>query len=307
MSSMHSARNTRVLVLVSDSSIRRAWTTELRDLGYIVSGTGDSVGAELLLGSFAPDVVVLDIDLPWRQYVGDPINAVLRRTHAWLIVATPSRSRVEHERLRDIGAHSVITMSTSPLTLLEAMTPLVGSKRDAAESEPSSIPISSTIVPITGQAQFGSLLLDTDQRVVMVDGKEVPLTRIEFDLLAELCRKPRGISLRSELLVSVWGQPSDGDVHIVDVHLSNMRRKLSAAKPGTRFVQTVRGMGFRLADALMQNAVPDGLRLAGTNGGGGGTIAPMTTSAHGNGNRNRNGVQAYIASNHHWPASTAAR
>lgn len=301
MSSSPNIASIRVLVVVGDTSIRRAWTNELREFGYIVSSTGDSVGAEVLLESFTPDIVVLDIDLPWRQYVGDPINAVLRRTHAWLIVATGAHAQQEHDRLRAIGAHDVIEMTENTSGLLSALTPFVGVRRDAPDTAASPMQFSSAIVPLSGQAQFGALMLDTDQRIVTVDGKEVPLTRIEFDLLAELCRKPRGISMRSDLLVSVWGQPSDGDAHIVDVHLSNMRRKLSAAKPGTRFVQTVRGMGFRLADALMQGPKPETHRLVNSNSGADGSGSPTTGSASGNGS------QAYVASSHHWPASTAAR
>jgi two-component system OmpR family response regulator len=294
-SAVTSAPSVRVLVVVKDSTIRRIWTARLRSLGYIVSSTADSVGAEMLLDSFSPDVVVLDVDLPWRQYVGDPISAVLRRTHAWLIVTTPSSAASEHDRLLEVGAHYVITITQETDELMSALSFLAGSRRDEPEVPVPAMTSSAVSVPIHGHACFGSLSIDVDRRVVTVDDHEVPLTRIEFDLLVELCRKPRGVSLRRDLLASIWGQSSDSDAHIVDVHLSNMRRKLAAAKPGTRFVQTVRGIGFRLSDALLQN----------THG------APALSGGHSEGSRVASSkapsAQKYIALSHHRPVSTAAR
>ncbi|MSX77478.1 MAG: hypothetical protein F2738_05515, partial [Actinobacteria bacterium] len=62
---------------------------------------------------------------------------------------------------------------------------------------------------------------------------------------------------RVELLESVWGPHWVGDTHVVDVHLSNLRRKLTERAPELRFLHTVRGIGFRLADDLLQLAKHD--------------------------------------------------
>jgi two-component system OmpR family response regulator len=100
--------------------------------------------------------------------------------------------------------------------------------------------------------RFGVLAIDLGLREVTVNGRVVPLTRIEFDLLAELCRNPRSVRARTELLHEVWGHEWVGDTHVVDVHMSNLRRKLHHHAPGVQFVQTVRGIGFRLADDLLR-------------------------------------------------------
>jgi two-component system OmpR family response regulator len=55
---------------------------------------------------------------------------------------------------------------------------------------------------------------------------------------------------RNQLLETVWGPNWYGDTHVVDVHMSNLRRKLNLADPATRFIHTVRGVGFRLADEV---------------------------------------------------------
>lgn len=95
-----------------------------------------------------------------------------------------------------------------------------------------------------GVRAFGDLRVDPSSREVSVGGKPVTLTRIEFDLLDVLSTDPKAVVSRVRLLERVWGPNWHGDDHIVDVHVSNLRRKI-----GSTFIRTVRGVGFRLGDA----------------------------------------------------------
>jgi len=81
----------------------------------------------------------------------------------------------------------------------------------------------------------------------------VPVTRIEFALFEQLCRRPAEVCSRAELLEEVWGPNWVGDTHVVDVHLSNLRRKLQQRAPELRFIHTVRGVGFRLSNDLLRS------------------------------------------------------
>ncbi len=103
---------------------------------------------------------------------------------------------------------------------------------------------------------YGPLQIDLGRRQAQVNGFNAPLTRIEFDLLAHLCQRPRDVSTRLELLRSIWGENWVGDDHVVDVHLSNLRRKLHHFAPETSFIATVRGVGFRLSDELLRAPEP---------------------------------------------------
>ncbi len=94
---------------------------------------------------------------------------------------------------------------------------------------------------------FGSLAVDVDAREVQVDGELVALTKLEFDVLLALCATPRVVLSREELISRVWGPDWFGDEHVIDVHLSNLRRKLGDDPKQPRFVRTVRGVGFKLA------------------------------------------------------------
>jgi two-component system, OmpR family, response regulator len=100
-------------------------------------------------------------------------------------------------------------------------------------------------VPPTGPRAVpdrGGILVRPDMRSVVVDGADVGLTRVEFDLLLFLADNPRRVFTRAHLLRSVWGHEHAG-VRTVDVHIRRLRSKL-----GDHVVTTVRGVGYRLAD-----------------------------------------------------------
>jgi two-component system OmpR family response regulator len=103
---------------------------------------------------------------------------------------------------------------------------------------------------------LGPLTVDLGRREVRLDEEIVSTTRIEFSLLEQLCRRPTEVCTREDLLDAVWGPTWVGDSHVVDVHLSNLRRKLERATPDYKVIHTVRGVGFRLA-----NDVTDSLEI----------------------------------------------
>ena len=98
----------------------------------------------------------------------------------------------------------------------------------------------------TSTAAAPGLDVDVARRIARVDGQPVELTRTEFDILAALAREPGVVVDRAALLASVWG-PGYVDDHLVDVHVANLRRKLGDRPDHPRFVETVRGVGYRLA------------------------------------------------------------
>jgi DNA-binding response OmpR family regulator len=98
----------------------------------------------------------------------------------------------------------------------------------------------------TPKRTFGALTLDPLAREVTLDGVTLELTRIEFDLLATLTAQPRVAFSRAQLLERVWGENWFGDDHLVDVHVSNLRRKLADDPRSPDFVCTVRGVGYRM-------------------------------------------------------------
>ena len=79
-----------------------------------------------------------------------------------------------------------------------------------------------------------------------VDDDPVDLTRTEFDVLAALAARPRMAFSRRQLIEVVWGESWVGDEHLVDVHIGHLRRKLGDDAASSRYIRTVRGVGYRM-------------------------------------------------------------
>jgi DNA-binding response OmpR family regulator len=94
----------------------------------------------------------------------------------------------------------------------------------------------------------GALRIDTSSRVASLDGVDLELTRMEFDLLAHLASQPDHVVSKRELLAAVWDQPLGGADKTVDVHLSWLRRKLGETAASPRYLHVMRGAGVKLVD-----------------------------------------------------------
>ena len=96
----------------------------------------------------------------------------------------------------------------------------------------------------SSEISLGPLSVDFGRREIRVDNERIAATRLEFDLFAQLCRRPHEVCTRAQLIAAVWDPGWVGDTHVVDVHLSNLRRKLHQAHPDVEFIRTVRGVGL---------------------------------------------------------------
>jgi DNA-binding response OmpR family regulator len=93
---------------------------------------------------------------------------------------------------------------------------------------------------------LGGLSVDPAAREVRVDGSRVPLTTKEFDLLHALAREPGVVMSRERLLEAAWGFTDYVDARGVDVHIRHIRQKLGDEAATPRFIETIRGVGYRL-------------------------------------------------------------
>lgn len=242
----HTSISHRILVAVQDPDLRRISVAGLRAAGFCVSAPTDGEAAVLLAESFSPDVLIVDSYLPSPD--GRPLYEQLRESsEQYLLCVTDDGHQLRTSVLHS-GADDAISVPIHADELAARCHALLRRPRQI-HNRPETV-ASSTI-------SLGPLTIDLGRREVRVGDEEVQTTRIEFSLLEQLCRRPTGVCTREDLLDSVWGPKWVGDTHVVDVHLSNLRRKLDKAAPGTKVIHTVRGVGFRLA-----NDVTDALDLS---------------------------------------------
>lgn len=235
----------RVLLAVTDALLRRVAATALRTCGFSVSSTTEETAAIMLAESFSPDVVMIDLELP-SPMGGTLFDHMRSTTDAYLIgIAPPNADNLRIRALRS-GADDVIS---TPLNTDELAARCHALLRRPRQLHSRWDPLQASVITL------GPLTVDIGRKEIRVHGHEIPVTRIEFALFEQLCRHPAEVCARNQLLEDVWGPHWVGDTHVVDVHLSNLRRKLQHRAPDLRFIHTVRGIGFRLS-----NDVVDGVR-----------------------------------------------
>jgi DNA-binding response OmpR family regulator len=200
-----------------------------------VISAADGPAALELIRERAPDVVVLDVMLP-----GLDGFEVLRRartmTDAYVIMLTARAEEIDRIVGLSVGADDYLVKPFSPRELAARVRALLRRPRTGIASD----------VEVW---RAGELSVDPRRRSVTLRGAPVPLTVIEFDLLATLMREPGVVHTRQQLLDRVWGMDYVGDEHVVDVHLANLRRKLGDDASRPSYVETVRGVGYRLKEA----------------------------------------------------------
>jgi DNA-binding response OmpR family regulator len=234
----------RVLLAIDDIRLRRSNEAGLRAAGFAVSAPGDADAVAILAESFAPDVLVVDTSMNGPD--NRPLYIRLRNEtdRYMLCIDSAGRDRTRVEVLRG-GADDAVSVPVTPDEIAARCQALL---RRPREMRTDWDPVQPTIVTL------GPLVIDVGRHEIRLGEVEIPATRIEFSLLEHLCRRPTEVASRSDLLEAVWGPNWVGDTHVVDVHLSNLRRKLDAVAPDLRIVHTVRGVGFRVSNELLDAA-----------------------------------------------------
>ena len=223
----------QLLVVEDDERIRTAVIRALRERGHAVSSAGTALSGLQAAVAERPDLVVLDLGLP--DLDGRELLRMLRAVSAVpVIVATARDDDGSAVQALDAGADDYVVKPFSA-GQLEARVRAVLRRVAGTGTDPT---------PIT----VGELTVDPRSRRVTHGGRPVELSPREFDLLAYLAARAGTVVSKRELLTEVWQLPYGGSDKTVDVHLSWLRRKLGESAAEPRLLQTVRGVGVRLAE-----------------------------------------------------------
>lgn len=215
-----------VLVVDDEPAIVELVTFHLEEEGFQVRSVGDGIEAMTMVRGGWPDILVLDVMLPGRD--GLTLCREIRRESTLPIILVTARS-AEVDRILglELGADDYITKPFSPRELT-ARVKAVLRRQMAAHPAP------------TG------LVIDPERHLVTVDGRQVTLTTTEFRLLHSLAARPGRVMSREELLERLWADEVAGESRTIDVHIRHIREKIEADPSHPQFLQTVRGVGYRL-------------------------------------------------------------
>jgi two-component system, OmpR family, response regulator PrrA len=219
-----------VLVVDDDEDIRVSLDRGLRLSGFDVRTAADGESALQAVAGRVPDCIVLDVGLPGRD--GVAVVESLRRDGVTVPVLMLSARTSVEDRVTGLAAGADDYL-VKPFALAELVARLRALLRRVPTPGPSALTV-------------GPLAVDPARRRVAVGGASVELTRREFDLLETLARNSGIVLSRERLLELVWGYDFAVDTNVVDVFVSQLRRKLEA-EGEPRMIRTVRGVGFVLA------------------------------------------------------------
>ena len=229
----------RALIIEDAPEIAELVRTVLEQETFDVEVCGDGDAGLAAARDRVPDVVVLDVTLPGID--GIEVCRRLRTfSDAYVVMLTGRAEETDRLIGLAVGADDYVTKPFSPKELVARIRAMLRRPRAGA--------------PVGGGAaddgirHFGDLTIDVGAREVLLDGAPVELSKLEFDILGALSEHARISLSRDQLLERVWGPNWFGDDHVIDVHVSNLRRKLGDDPRNPRFVRTVRGFGYRMGD-----------------------------------------------------------
>ncbi|MEP7324960.1 MAG: response regulator transcription factor [Gemmatimonadota bacterium] len=220
----------KILVVEDDRKVAGFIEQGLKEEGYVVDVAPDGDEATMLAHVYDYDVILLDVVLPRKN--GFQVAAELRREgrNTPIIMLTSRDGTEDVVRGLDAGADDYLAKPFKFDELLARIRAL--HRRGGAER--------------VEVLQCGSIALDRLRHVCTVDGKPLDLTPKEFQLLEYFLIHPDEVIRRTTLLEKVWDMHFDPGSNVVDVHVGNLRRKLTPAT-GPNVLATVRGVGFMLS------------------------------------------------------------
>jgi two-component system KDP operon response regulator KdpE len=224
-----SEQDLRVLVVDDERSIRRFLKTSLGSQFLVFEATN---GEEALaaVASNRPDVIILDLGLPDMDGV-----EVTRRLREWtqipIIIVSVREQEKDKIAALDAGADDYLT---KPFGVGELMARLRSAVRRSAQAETD--PVFTT----------GDLVVDLNQRIVTMNGQPVLLTPTEYDLLRTFVKHAGKVLTHDQLLRAVWGTAYESETHMLQVNISNLRRKIEPDPVRPGYLITEPGVGYRL-------------------------------------------------------------
>ena len=223
----------RVLLVEDEQSIADPFARALARNGFQPTIARTAADALRLARETEPDVVLLDLTLPDGD--GRDVCRELRRTSEVPIIMLTARGTVTDRVVGlEMGADDYVV---KPFDVGEVISRIRAVLRRARSTPP---------VP-ANDLDVRDLRLDLAARRAWLAGEELELTRKEFDLLARLARDAGTVVTRETLMSEVWDENWFGSTKTLDVHIASLRRKLGDRPADPRYIQTVRGVGFRCA------------------------------------------------------------
>lgn len=223
-----------ILVVDDELKITRLVRDYLEQAGFVVATASDGKGAIAAARQLKPDLIVLDLGLPGLDGL-DVIRALRTNSNVPVVVVTARADEADRIVGLELGADDYLVKPFSPKELI-ARVRAVLRRTDAAG-------VGAEVIRV------GNVIVDVPRREVRRGDVSVDLTSTEFDLFHTMARQPGRVFTRGQLLEAIHGVAFNSYERAIDAHVKNIRRKLEPEPQRPRFLLTVHGIGYKLADA----------------------------------------------------------
>lgn len=225
----------KILVVDDEPDALEVLEFNLKNAGYDVTTADDGDTALKKARQQLPDLILLDLMLP--EVDGLEVCKLLRRDPATsaipIIMVTAKAAEIDRVVGLELGADDYVTKPFSPRELILRVRNLLKRRTDTEDEKPQKM-------------QFGDLVIDIPRHLVSVSGSRIDLTATEFKLLIVLSQRRGRVQSRETLLRDVWEYDNLIDTRTVDTHMRRLREKLGA---GAKYLDTVRGVGYRFIES----------------------------------------------------------
>ena len=261
------------VVIEDDSDIRALISQVLEQAGFLVYAASSGVEGIDLIREYQPVVTTLDVSMPGIDGF-ETAKRIRDISDTYIVMLTARADEIDTLQGLQAGADDYVTKPFRPRELRARIEAMMRRPRSAAnapvvpiESAPSAVAATAGTATNTssipeqddsdGWYEHRGLRLHPEMRIATVDGADVELTRSEFDIMADLLSAGRrvvgkddlALMLRGERYVGGSGFVSEHDVRAIEVHVANLRRKLGESAANPRWIETIRGVGYRLTSA----------------------------------------------------------
>ena len=224
--------NKTILVVDDEERLIALLQAYLQQEGFRVLTAGNGLQALEVVRRDPPDLIVLDIMMP--EMDGIDFLRALRAQHSTPVILLTARVGDDDKVVGlELGADDYLTKPFRPRELLARARAVL---RRAGRSDPEPAVL-----------HRGDLTLDRARHEVLRDGQPIDLTPTEFEILASLMAAPGKVFTRMELLERAQGVGYEGYERTIDAHIKNLRAKIDPGAEGAQRIQTVYGVGYRLA------------------------------------------------------------
>jgi len=223
----------RVLVVEDDPQVANLVRRYLEHEGFVPTVVDSGNGALSVAREKPFDIVILDWVLPDLSGI-DVCRQLRADSDVPILFLTARTEDVDKIVGLTVGGDDYLTKPFSPRELVARIQAILRRTRPAARNR---------VVIV------GDLTVDFPRRVARKGERVLALTPLEYSLLWTLAQRPGVVYTRNQLLAACWGSSSYcGDLHVVDVHVANLRKKIEDDPAVPRYVQTVRSVGYRLGE-----------------------------------------------------------